>query len=548
MVRLFRSGSKSNEDQLDISSPSDYTHKLHVDQQWNWKTNTTSFAMEDIVGEGSFGVVYKAVHKDSGFTLAIKVIRSDDILEEPIDPPPPTPTPTPAPAAGSPTSIKEKEKTPLEKEIDILKKCKNPHIVSYFGSCKRKYELWILMDYCGLGSIADIMRSLGRTLKEKEIALILHQALDGLLYLHSNQIIHRDVKAANILLDESGQVKIADFGVSSQIISTFCKGSIAGTPYWMAPEILKEDKYSNKVDIWSLGITAIEMAEGEPPYSDINPIKAMYMMPRRPPPTLKEPKRWSKEFINFIECCLVKEIDKRATPQQLMNHPFIAGAKQDALKDLVSSAIKEKKRKSKNLKAQDYVDLNSSNDLVNIRMPGKKFNDTTTKGDETTAGGGGYSSVIYDDDALNNNKNNGKGGSTMNESGSDTVIIHKDWDKTKRNSATVNNNNKNSIRQIDNADFSTVILNKTIKPNGTISNTILQYKNTIHIKTNQMVDKVPVVKDLNQNQKNIVLLGLIFAILLVIVTLLRKIVFTPTPTTTPIINELEQKQVSSTTC
>eukprot|EP01133_Synstelium_polycarpum_P016180 gene16180-19258_t len=444
MVRLFRSGSRSNDVDVDISAPTDMTHRLHVDSEMNWGSSAPdAFRIEEILGAGSFGTVFKAVHKDSGYALAIKVFGQQD------------------------------DTTMIEKEIEFLKRCKNPHICGYFGSCNPRKELWILMDYCGLGSISDIIKSLGRTLKEKEIALVCQQALDGLLYLHNNQIIHRDIKGGNILLTENGTVKIGDFGVSSQIISTFCKGSIAGTPYWMAPELIKEEKYSSKVDIWSLGITAIEMAEGEPPLSDINPIKAMFMVPRKAPPTLTDPKKWSKEFNSFIEQCLVKEIDKRATPETLLKHPFIQGAKQDALKDLVSSAMKNKKRKSKNPKeVYDLASINNKN--------------------ETKTGNSG--SVVYNDSVL--------------------------YDKKTVNNAT----NK---KVVDEADFNsgTVVYHSTIKPTTTfkepttpgitvtinknggtfMANTIKEYSDTLQIKADQVASKVPVVKNLNPAQKQYVL-------------------------------------------
>ncbi|GAM27992.1 hypothetical protein SAMD00019534_111680 [Acytostelium subglobosum LB1] len=397
MVRLFRSGSKSSrgedtqqttdrkddEEDITISAPlSPLTHMLHVSSDFKWKSREPdAFLFEDMLGEGSFGAVYKATHRDSGYTLAIKVFNKKD------------------------------DTTMIEKEIDILRRCNSQHLVSYFGCfsprpCK---ELWILMDFCGLGSIADIMKSAQRTLKEREIALICKQALDGLLYLHDNQIIHRDVKAANILLTESGIVKIGDFGVSSQIMSTFCKGSIAGTPYWMAPEILKEEEYSSKVDIWSLGITAIEMAEGDPPLHDVNPVKAMFMVPRKPPPTLTDPKKWSIEFVSFVECCLIKEIDRRSSAQTLLSHPFIQAAKPDALKDLVALALKNRKRKSKNSKqvlSPEMLSMNASSTIhsddssISLHEQVKDrtvFGNGTTNNNQTVYNSG---SVVYGNDSV----------------------------------------------------------------------------------------------------------------------------------------------------
>jgi len=225
-------------DDIEVSSPSALTHKIHVDNELSWvlEDPAKSFVFLEKLGEGSFGTVHKARHKDSGFILAIKIVDID---------------------------INNDEATSIKREIDILKRCKSDSIVNYFGSFTVNSQLWILMDYCAWGSVRDALEAAQRPLKEREIAAVCAASVKGLAYLHSMNIIHRDVKAANLLLDGQGTVKIADFGVSQQqLFSTLCKGgTVVGTPHWMAPEVIRQTPYTTTADIWSLGITAIEMAE-----------------------------------------------------------------------------------------------------------------------------------------------------------------------------------------------------------------------------------------------------------------------------------------------
>lgn len=174
---------------------------------------------------------------------------------------------------------------------------------------------------------------------EEEIACILKYTLKGLEYLHLRRKIHRDIKAGNILLNAEGHAKLADFGVAGQLTDTMAKrNTVIGTPFWMAPEVIQEIGYDCLADIWSLGITAIEMAEGKPPYADIHPMRAIFMIPTKPPPTFKDDERWSMEFLDFVSKCLVKNPEERATATQLLQHPFIESAK--AL-SVLSSMIQE---------------------------------------------------------------------------------------------------------------------------------------------------------------------------------------------------------------
>ncbi|KAJ8870392.1 hypothetical protein PR048_029413 [Dryococelus australis] len=214
------------------------------------------------------------------------------------------------------------------KEISIMQQCHSPWIVKYYGSYFHNTDLWIVMEYCGAGSVSDIMRLCQKTLVEEEIATILCDALKGLEYLHLRRKIHRDIKAGNILLNTEGHAKLADFGVAGQLTDTMAqRNTMIGTPFWMAPEVIQEIGYDCAVDIWSLGITSLEMAEGKPPYGDIHPMRAIFMIPTKPPPSFRQPDKWSPEFIDFVSSCLVKSPEERATASELLQHDFIGNAK-----------------------------------------------------------------------------------------------------------------------------------------------------------------------------------------------------------------------------
>ncbi|XP_062852795.1 serine/threonine-protein kinase 3/4-like isoform X1 [Trichomycterus rosablanca] len=240
----------------------------------------------------------------------------------------------------------------------------SPHVVRYYGSYFKNSDLWIVMEYCGAGSVSDIIRLRNKTLKEEEIAAILQSTLKGLEYLHFMRKIHRDIKAGNILLNSEGQAKLADFGVAGQLTDTMAKrNTVIGTPFWMAPEVIQEIGYNCVADIWSLGITAIEMAEGKPPYADIHPMRAIFMIPTNPPPTFRNCDQWSEPFQNFVSQCLVKNPENRATATQQLQHPYIKNAKPSVLKALITEAMDLKLQKQEaQQKEQDAEDEDNSDE------------------------------------------------------------------------------------------------------------------------------------------------------------------------------------------
>lgn len=262
------------------------------------------------IGRGSYGSVFKSLHKETGKVLAIKQVPVDTDLQE------------------------------IIKEISIMQQCDSKYIVKYYGSYFKNTDLWIVMEYCGAGSVSDIMRLRNKTLNEREIATILYYTLKGLEYLHSRRKIHRDIKAGNILLNNEGHAKLADFGVAGQLTDTMAKrNTVIGTPYWMAPEVIQEIGYDCVADIWSLGITALEMAEGKPPYGDIHPMRAIFMIPTKPPPSFRQPDKWSAEFIDFVSKCLIKNPEARATAVDLLEHDFIKKAEScEILQEMIREA------------------------------------------------------------------------------------------------------------------------------------------------------------------------------------------------------------------
>ncbi|XP_046413981.1 serine/threonine-protein kinase 3 isoform X3 [Neodiprion lecontei] len=301
------------------------------------------------LGEGSYGSVYKALHKESGQVLAIKQVPVDTDLQE------------------------------IIKEISIMQQCDSPYVVKYYGSYFKNTDLWIVMEYCGAGSVSDIMRLRKKTLQEDEIATILCDTLKGLEYLHLRRKIHRDIKAGNILLNTEGHAKLADFGVAGQLTDTMAKrNTVIGTPFWMAPEVIQEIGYDCVADIWSLGITALEMAEGKPPYGDIHPMRAIFMIPTKPPPSFREPDKWSAEFIEFVSGCLVKNPEERATATELLSHEFIGNAKQPSILSQMIAEAHEIREKQTNrahvinnvaIKGKNHADDSDEEDCSGTMKP-----------------------------------------------------------------------------------------------------------------------------------------------------------------------------------
>ncbi|ORY74853.1 kinase-like domain-containing protein, partial [Protomyces lactucae-debilis] len=248
----------------------------------------------DKLGSGSFGTVWKARIRASGQLVAIKHIDLEASDEDVVE---------------------------IQQEIALLGDCDPRYVTKYIESFVHGYTLWIVMEFMSGGSALDIIAA-SRPFSEVEAAVLLRELLHGLAYLHGQHKIHRDIKAANILLSDTGVVKLADFGVASQLSSNKSRRhTFVGTPFWMAPEVIQQAGYDSKADIWSLGITAIEIVLGEPPLSDYHPMRAIFLIPKQASPTL--PRSFSSSFQDFVDLCLRKTVSERPNASQLLQHPFI---------------------------------------------------------------------------------------------------------------------------------------------------------------------------------------------------------------------------------
>ncbi|XP_067404247.1 nik-related protein kinase isoform X2 [Emydura macquarii macquarii] len=302
------------------------------------------FELVQVVGNGTYGQVYKGRHVKTGQLAAIKVMN-----------------------------VTENEEEEIKLEINMLKKYSHHrNIATYYGAFVKQSpagqddQLWLVMEYCGAGSVTDLVKKTkGNCFKEDWISYICREVLRGLAHLHLNHVIHRDIKGQNVLLTENAEVKLVDFGVSAQLDRTIGRrNTFIGTPYWMAPEVIAceenpDSTYDYRSDLWSLGITAIEMAEGAPPLCDMHPMRALFLIPRNPPPKLKS-RKWSKKFLNFVESCLVKNYLHRPSTETLLKHSFIRDLQNERQVRIMLKDHLDRTRKKKGEKEETEYDYTGS--------------------------------------------------------------------------------------------------------------------------------------------------------------------------------------------
>ena len=292
------------------------------------------------LGHGGFGTVYKAIHKETKTIYAIKIIDFIHGLKN---------------ISLHNSALKNNFKNLIfnynyssaEQESSLMKLChKSNYIVNYYGSyySKKTNTLWLILEYCHPGSVVDLMLAMNRTYTEQEISTIMKDVLNGLILIHSKNLIHRDIKAANIFLSEDGFAKLGDFGVGAKLgIGDYFRNSKKGSPYWMSPQVVKNLNYDMKTDIWSLGITCCEMSNGEPPFAELNPKNVMEKIGNNPPKVDEVIKKGehTKEFFDFVKKCLEVDPEKRPNAEELIKHEFIRKYSKDNifLKELIKEHI-----------------------------------------------------------------------------------------------------------------------------------------------------------------------------------------------------------------
>ena len=359
------------------------------------------FEILDFIGEGTFGQVYKARHKKTNKIYSVKIIKSEKI------------------------SAIEK----LIIESSIQKLCSEcPYINHYYGSYIdfESKDIWLILEYCKYGNIIDLIRKYNLKLSEKIISSIIKMLLNSIKFLHKNNIIHRDIKGNNILLNENGKIQLCDFGTSTMYISNRNLKK-AGSSYWMSPEMCKGNEYNFPTDIWSLGITCIELAEGNPPYSEVKSLIAMKTIAKNPPQSLKNPEKFSKNFNNFISLCLKINPNERGNIDQLINHDFIKELSDDdnndAMKELIDM-IENKKRLKEIVRTLDFgknIDDNSSkmsSSKISTDIKRGLFNDNESR-------------ISKNSNSNDNDFNSQKINNDDNSICSDSVIVKNDLDNSK---------------------------------------------------------------------------------------------------------------------
>ncbi|XP_052758788.1 myosin-IIIb-like isoform X2 [Galleria mellonella] len=300
------------------------------------------FTLQELIGEGTYGEVYCAKDKKTGRRVAVKVL--ENITE----------------------NIEE-----IEEEFLVFRDLSgHPNIPEFFGlflkrgTCSDDDQIWFVMELCTGGSVTDLcagMRARGSNLTEPQLAYVLRGTVRALTHLHAHRCMHRDVKGHNILLTEDGEVKLVDFGVSSHLAATAARRNTSvGTPYWMAPEVIAceqqlDQSYDCRCDVWSVGITAIELAEGEPPLSGLHPMRALFQIPRNPPPSLSHPEMFSAQLADFIADCLIKDMNQRPFARELLEHPLLLAVSsfEDKIRKELQAEIKRQRAEGRSGRAPE---------------------------------------------------------------------------------------------------------------------------------------------------------------------------------------------------
>ena len=386
------------------------------------------------IGNGGFGKVYKAIHNSSKEIFAIKII---DYTKN---------------CNNDKSNISFNYKS-IQQETSVMRLInESNYILNYYGSyySRNSNSLWLILEYCSSGSAVDLMLSMGRTLSEIEIATIIEMILKALIQIHEINLIHRDIKGANILLSEDGYAKLGDFGVGIQMTNEEYRTSKKGSPYWMSPQVVLSNKYDTKTDIWSLGITCLELVEGEPPYGEMKPIMVMEKIANDPPKAkdIINVDEHTDDFVNFVNLCLEVNPEHRPSAKELIKHPFIVklakGKKylkklvEDHLSDVEKFRIEEeeylnnKYKKSKN-------ELYEENEENEINENDLNYKTTINNFDE-------IQSYSNDNSNIDNNSNKKK---YLND---ENFFSYETYKSKKINKNNYSNNDSNNFSQNNDND------------------------------------------------------------------------------------------------
>ncbi|KAI8814867.1 kinase-like domain-containing protein [Cladochytrium replicatum] len=330
----------------------------------------------ETIGKGNYGYVYKGRLISTNEIMAVKVVF-----------------------------LKEDELKETLLEMDMLKACSHPNITRFMGCFLKGLDLWICMELCSGGALDSVYRALKKPLNEDQIASVIYESVQGLDYIHTQAaLIHRDIKAGNLLLTENGELKIADFGVSAKLDSPAGRArTFIGTPYWMAPEVIMTDpenashrsaSYDSKADIWSIGITAIEIADKNPPLSDIHPMRALYLIPNSDL-GLTKPKQWSKQFVDFVGVCLTKDPHQRPSAARLLEHPFLAKARGLPRQKIIAELVVKAKQAKEKKKAGIEVDDDEEEEEKREEVPAKVIAETMRQAKQAQAATSSPAAVSY---------------------------------------------------------------------------------------------------------------------------------------------------------
>uniref|UniRef100_A0A7S0BPV6 non-specific serine/threonine protein kinase n=1 Tax=Rhodosorus marinus TaxID=101924 RepID=A0A7S0BPV6_9RHOD len=286
----------------------------------------SQYEIGELLGRGSSGLVYRAVTPD-GLEVAIKKIP-----------------------------LSKDSMVTIQNEIDMMKSAECAYFVELVDDfyVEEEDEMWIVQEYCPGGSLADVMEFCSVSFTEPQVRWAINCIVHAVDFLHRKSRIHRDVKAANTLLTKDGGVRLTDLGVAALLDEkTQSRQTAIGSPYWMAPEVIQKSMYGKKADIWSIGITAIELAEGAPPMKDVHPFRALFVIPSQPPPTLSvNPANWSNAFHDFVKCCLQKDPALRPSVEDLLKHEFLQNPQKDCLAPLVEQVISKMEEVRQSLDVQ----------------------------------------------------------------------------------------------------------------------------------------------------------------------------------------------------